>query len=74
MRRRWEDTVWHSPMGREVHVDAKADTGSYTVHYDDGTSEERVLNLMGRRITHFTVDGVRFLPVAERDWDCEAMD
>ena len=69
MVRRWNDTVWHTPMGREVHVDAKADPGSYTVVFSDGTKEERVMDMMGRRILRFEVDGVRYVPAPERDWD-----
>lgn len=81
-RRTWQGVEWHAPMRSD---DDMSDCSKKAwnaprgidgeVRWDDGTVSElhytRFLNGRERHAREVVVDGVRYLPVHERDWDGE---
>lgn len=42
--------------------------------FRDGTELALTYNRHGREVDHFEMDGVRYMPRRERDWDAESED
>ena len=66
---RWSDQVWHTPSGREVHVNDCDEPHEVTAHLSDGN--EWTKDYVGAPVSWFDADGRRYMPVQERDWDSE---
>ena len=82
-RRQWGSTVWGPPKNYEEEEVSDCSKNAWNaprgidgeVRWDDGTVSElhytRYLNGHERHAREVVVDGVRYVPVPERDWDGE---
>ena len=82
-RRQWGSTVWGPPKNYEEEEVSdcstnawKAPKGKTTLklhaEFDSGNDWDYTLELNGRRLQRFEIDGVRQVDAPKRDWDGEA--
>ena len=68
----WNDTVWHSPSGRDIRMSQPEEPHEATFELADGT--RRHTHWAGPRALAVDVDGERWVPAPRRDWDAEAIE
>lgn len=65
----WGNTEWHAPNGRVIYVSEDDMPCEIGIVYEDGSTRWLHVATRGRAIDHIEVDGKRWVPVRERDWD-----